>query len=166
MEVWKSEGTYHQLHCGALCLYHLICKLSSSLVLLKLILLQFFCFPPVLPVTASLMSTCLPFSSIINTDRILDYVSAVIGIFAIFLIGYWLLYGKKTFQGPVSVISSRFYRILTNLSRNSTSFLARDPSFPKRQTNSLWKRRSWNLRRNKERGDNLVASVYRQLNDQ
>ncbi|KAJ4007901.1 hypothetical protein NW766_009713 [Fusarium irregulare] len=28
------------------------------------------------------------------------YVSAVIGIFAIFLIGYWLLYGKKTFQGP------------------------------------------------------------------
>ncbi|KAJ4007598.1 hypothetical protein NW752_010264 [Fusarium irregulare] len=44
----------------------------------------FFCFPPVLPVTASLM----------------NYVSAVIGIFAIFLIGYWLLYGKKTFQGP------------------------------------------------------------------
>ncbi|GKU21780.1 unnamed protein product [Fusarium langsethiae] len=44
----------------------------------------FFCFPPVLPVTASLM----------------NYVSAVIGIFAIFLIGYWVLYGKKTFQGP------------------------------------------------------------------
>ncbi|WXC60292.1 hypothetical protein SNK03_006154 [Fusarium graminearum] len=44
----------------------------------------FFCFPPVLPVTASLM----------------NYVSAVIGIFAIFLISYWVLYGKKTFQGP------------------------------------------------------------------
>ncbi|KAF9774945.1 hypothetical protein IL306_006993, partial [Fusarium sp. DS 682] len=29
-----------------------------------------------------------------------DYVSAVIGIFAIFLTGYWILYGKKTFQGP------------------------------------------------------------------
>ncbi|KAL6916682.1 hypothetical protein FSHL1_008130 [Fusarium sambucinum] len=44
----------------------------------------FFCFPPVLPVTASLM----------------NYVSGVIGIFAIFLIGYWVLYGKKTFEGP------------------------------------------------------------------
>ncbi|RKK98267.1 hypothetical protein BFJ68_g13675 [Fusarium oxysporum] len=29
-----------------------------------------------------------------------DYVSAVIGIFAIFLTGYWVFYGKKTFQGP------------------------------------------------------------------
>ncbi|EXA34055.1 hypothetical protein FOVG_14912 [Fusarium oxysporum f. sp. pisi HDV247] len=44
----------------------------------------FFCFPPVLPVDASLM----------------NYVSAVIGIFAIFLTGYWVFYGKKTFQGP------------------------------------------------------------------
>ena len=78
-------------------------------MLLKLILLQFFCFPPVLPVTASLMSTCLPFSSTISTDINLDYVSAVIGIFAIFLIGYWLLYGKNTFQGPVSLIFSFFF---------------------------------------------------------
>ncbi|KAH6951608.1 amino acid/polyamine transporter I [Fusarium avenaceum] len=46
----------------------------------------FFCFPPVLPVSASLM----------------NYVSGVIGIFAIFLIGYWVAYGKRTFEGPVS----------------------------------------------------------------
>jgi hypothetical protein len=75
-------------------------------MLLRLTFLQFFCFPPVLPVTASLMSTRFPFSSTIKTDTNLDYVSAVIGIFAIFLIGYWLLYGKKTFQGPVSLILS------------------------------------------------------------
>ncbi|CAG7564358.1 unnamed protein product [Fusarium equiseti] len=58
--------------------------INSVAVLYVFITSFFFCFPPVLPVTASLM----------------NYVSAVIGIFAIFLIGYWLLYGKKTFQGP------------------------------------------------------------------
>lgn len=54
------------------------------------------------------MSKCLSFSSTTNTNKSPDYVSAVIGIFAIFLIGYWLLYGKKTFQGPVSLILSYF----------------------------------------------------------
>lgn len=28
----------------------------------------------------------------------------MIGIFAIFLIGYWVAYGKRTFEGPVSFI--------------------------------------------------------------
>lgn len=41
-----------------------------------------------------------------------DYVSAVIGIFAIFLTGYWVLYGKKTFQGPVSFISCFLGKLL------------------------------------------------------
>ncbi|RKL34060.1 hypothetical protein BFJ72_g9547 [Fusarium proliferatum] len=62
----------------------------------------FFCFPPVLPVDASLMSTS-PSSPLFSrswADDGSDYVSAVIGIFAIFLTGYWVLYGRKTFQGP------------------------------------------------------------------
>ncbi|CAM1508165.1 Fc.00g050130.m01.CDS01 [Cosmosporella sp. VM-42] len=43
----------------------------------------FFCFPPVLPVSGNVM----------------NYVSAVIGIFLFIVVGYWLAYGK-TFEGP------------------------------------------------------------------
>ncbi|KAM5360297.1 hypothetical protein ACJZ2D_013856 [Fusarium nematophilum] len=43
----------------------------------------FFCFPPALPATGNTM----------------NYISAVIGVFLIFLTGYWLAYGK-TFEGP------------------------------------------------------------------
>ncbi|KEZ38591.1 hypothetical protein SAPIO_CDS10582 [Scedosporium apiospermum] len=43
----------------------------------------FLCFPPGLPVSANLM----------------NYVTAVIGIFAVFITIYWVVYGK-TFQGP------------------------------------------------------------------
>ncbi|KAH8889439.1 amino acid transporter [Thozetella sp. PMI_491] len=45
----------------------------------------FFCFPTFLPVSGTVM----------------NYVSAVIGIFLIFMTTYWVLYGKH-FEGPVS----------------------------------------------------------------
>ncbi|KAF4946651.1 hypothetical protein FGADI_11040 [Fusarium gaditjirri] len=45
-------------------------------------------------------SISLPLFSYLHADSRPDYVSAVIGIFAIVLTGYWALYGKKTFQGP------------------------------------------------------------------
>ncbi|RGP73097.1 hypothetical protein FLONG3_6412 [Fusarium longipes] len=61
-----------------------IVSISTANIVQKLTVSQFFCFPPVLPVTASLM----------------NYVSGVIGIFAVFLICYWVFYGKKIFQGP------------------------------------------------------------------
>ncbi|KAF5022682.1 hypothetical protein F66182_5230 [Fusarium sp. NRRL 66182] len=58
--------------------------LNAIAVLYVFITSLFFCFPPALPVTASSM----------------NYVSAVIGIFFLFLAGYWMAYAKKTFEGP------------------------------------------------------------------
>ncbi|KAF4957262.1 hypothetical protein FSARC_11358 [Fusarium sarcochroum] len=58
--------------------------LNIVAVLYVFITSLFFCFPPALPVSASSM----------------NYVSAVIGIFFFVLTGYWIAYGKKTFEGP------------------------------------------------------------------
>jgi amino acid transporter len=47
----------------------------------------FFCFPAMVPVDSNTM----------------NYVSAVLGIFLVLLIAYWLIYGKR-FEGPVSIV--------------------------------------------------------------
>ncbi|KAJ4204996.1 hypothetical protein NW759_014662 [Fusarium solani] len=70
-------------------------------VLYVLVTYVFFCFPPVLPVTLSSMSTFPEFfvagANLLTRNP--DYVSAVISIFLIILTSYWLVYGKQ-FEGP------------------------------------------------------------------
>jgi len=68
--------------------------------------LQLFSFPPALPVTSSNMSK---YSENIGNDFIqdaltnsfADYVTAVFGIFLVFVSAFWLVYGSH-FTGPVS----------------------------------------------------------------
>lgn len=63
---------------------------------------QFFCFPTSLPVSTDSMSKFIStrlLKLMINESA--DYISAVIGIFAVLVTLYWLIYGKA-FLGPVS----------------------------------------------------------------
>ncbi|KEF53879.1 uncharacterized protein A1O9_10281 [Exophiala aquamarina CBS 119918] len=61
----------------------------------------FFCFPLILPMTASNMSTFrLVASLVIRIDIFLDYTSAIIGIaFALGVVN-WIVHARKHYQGP------------------------------------------------------------------
>jgi len=75
-------------------------------VAFAIVVLIFYDFPVILPVTGSNMSKCFEtFESHFCIDERLlingiDYTSAVIGVMAIFAAINWVIYAGKSYHGP------------------------------------------------------------------
>jgi choline transport protein len=69
-------------------------------VVFAVLVLVFYDFPTVVPVTGTSMSKSSTSPYSYNNLRCLDYASAVIGVMAIFTVANWFGHARKKFHGP------------------------------------------------------------------